>query len=190
MNTDRILEVRISESGDVVRIHMAKIHLAESRLGEVRHTTNHAIAADLKAVFNDAWSDCSRYLAGLHSEEAKADRQLRLAKAEAILDKYPEFLKEWAKKNPDMKVKDNADIRDSFIYRDGEFQKWKVIKDHITSVIALLEAKSKTFERAYWDCKSNLEEQVRIQGTRNFNAGVAQDTQIYDPSLPIGVSKL
>jgi len=188
---EKILEVKAGDSpDDIIRIPMGKIHTAESRLNEVRHTTNHAVAADLKSIFNDAWSDCSRYLAGLQSKEAEADRKLRLAKAEVILDKYPEFLKEWAARNPDMKVKDNQDVRDSYVFRDEEYQKWKIVKDHVRAVVALLEVKSKTFERAYWDCKSNLEEQTRIQAGRNFNSGGVQGTEVFQTGLPIGVSKL
>ena len=187
---EKILEVRTGDSpADVVRIGMAKIHLAESRIGEVRHVGNSSIAADLKAVFNEAWADCAKYLAGLQSHDLKVDRKLKLAKAEAILDKYPEFLRTWAAKNPEMKVKDNQDVRDSFVFKDEEFQKWKKVKDHLQAVIALLEAKSQIFERAYWDCKNNLDEQKRLQDAQNLNTGGILEQEVFNPNIPIGASK-
>lgn len=175
------LEVTCGES-DRIRLDMSRINAAEHRIGEVRAVTNISIASDLKATFNEAWSDCTRHLALLESRLLFIERKLRLAKAEAVLDKYPAFLSSWIKKNADLKLKDNQDIRDSFVYRDAEFQKWQGIKDHVKAVVALIESKAQSLERAYWDCKQNLEEQARLRSQQPMNSGGIADDEVFQAS--------
>lgn len=187
-----VLEIKCADFG-VLRLDMSSINAAESRIGEVRAVTNPAIASDLKATFNEVWSECTKHLALLKYRLLTTERRMKLAKAEAVLDKYPPFLRSWVDSNKDLKLKDNQDIRDSFVYKDAEYQKWLEVKDHIVAAIALIEAKSHSFERAYWDCKNNLEEQAKVRALEQMNTEGLANAEVFTPSQPnadfIGVSK-
>lgn len=149
-----------------VQFDMHRIDYAESRLPEVK-VLNLGVVADLKSVFAEAMSDLGRYLATTRFEYLQAKQQMELARAEALLDRYPDYVRTTLKDNG---MKDNSDIRESFINRDPTFAHWQSIINHLEAMVGLLEAKNKTVERAYWDCRSNMEDLVKINNSRSFNS--------------------
>lgn len=151
---------------DPIQFDMNRIDYAESRLPEVK-VLNLGVVADLKSVFAEAMSDLGRYLATARFEYLQAKQQMELARAEALLDKYPDYVKSTLKDNG---MKDNSDIREAFINRDPMFAHWQSVINHLDAMISLLEAKNKTVERAYWDCRSNMEDLMKINNSRAFNS--------------------
>ena len=184
LDSGRTIEAPRGKSGaSNMQLNMTRVDLAESRLSEVK-TLNIGVAADLKSVFNDAMSDLTRYLALVKYEYLQAKQNMELAKAEALLDKYPEYVRSYLK---DAGMKDNSDIRDAFIARDVQYREWQSIINHLEALTALLEAKNKTIERAYWDCRSNLEDMIKIKSIANYNAS-SNNSSISENFL-VGVSK-
>lgn len=167
-----------------MQLSMIRIDLAESRLSEVK-TLNIGVAADLKSVFNDAMSDLTKYIATMRYEYMQAKQNMELAKAEALLDKYPDYVKTSLKESG---MKDNSDIRDAFIAKDPQYREWQSILNHLEALTALLEAKNKTIERAYWDCRSNIDDMIKIKSITNYNAS-SNSVSISESAVAVGVSK-
>ena len=99
-----------------LQFDMSKIRTGEERLLEAKNV-NPATYADLESCFGERYRDLRRHLTTIGHQLNLADKALRQAKAEVLLDKYPLFLEEKAIK----KTQDNGDLRDAFMMRDPEY---------------------------------------------------------------------
>ena len=172
--TSKVLEVATATSQSPLVFSLSKIHNAEARLPELR-SMNVAVAADLKSQFLEAHAEVLKYQSTISFHRLKAKRQYDIAKADALLDKFPEYADNLRKSGS----KDNADIREAFVCRDPDVFKWKETLDALEAVYIFMENKEKVLDRAYWECKSRIEDHFKITGNRSFNQG--------DDVLPIGV---
>lgn len=133
-----------------LNLDMSKIYLAESRIQETKAVTP-ATAPELKATFNEAAAIVSKYIAWVKYEINMAEKYVGLAKAEVIIDKLPEKLKELRERG----IKDNADLREALVAQDQQYQDRQNAYFALEATKCLLEAKAKSFDRAYWDCKNS-----------------------------------
>ena len=167
---------------DPLRLDMTKVHLAESRIIETKAVTP-ATCAELKATFNESLSIVNKYIAWVKYEISVALTQLDLIKAEVIIDKLPDELHKLKEKG----IRDNADIRSAFISRDPEYQKCHNVAIALEAVKGLLEAKSKSFDRAYWDAKGNAEDKTS-GGYPSYQTSIGELSD--SPDNFMGVSRL
>ncbi len=144
---------------DPLILDMTRIYTAEGRIGETK-SVNSLTAPELKATFNEACSITTKYMAWIKYEILMAEKYLALAKAEVIIDKLPNKIQELKEKG----IKDNSDIRDALVVRDPDYQARQNALYALEAVKALLDSKAKTFERAYWDCRSIAEDRDKFSG--------------------------
>jgi hypothetical protein len=161
-------------------LNMHSIYLTEQRLQETRAVTP-ASAPELRAAFNEACNTVTKYIAWIKYEILTAKKNLDLSRAEILLDKVPEVLKEKG-------IKDNADIREAIVNRDQDYQEKLDVLNTLEATKSLLESKSKTFERAYWDCRDIANDKGRIAASPNFS--VNGDVVAYQEGNFIGKSKI
>ena len=99
-----------------VEFDLSKIRIAESRLLEAK-MVNPITYAELESCFMESFRDLKRHLTTVTYQLALAEKAMEQAKAEVLIDKYPEFLK-----SQDMKKsQDNADLRKAFLMRDEDY---------------------------------------------------------------------
>lgn len=97
-----------------LRMDMAKIREAEHRIPDAR-TVNPITYVGLEHVINEAYRDLKRHLSAIGYQITLADKALEQAKADVILDGYPQFMEGRPKSQ------DNADMRKSFLMRDPDY---------------------------------------------------------------------
>ena len=96
-----------------LRLEMENIREAERRLIEAK-TVNPVTYADLEHTFNESYRDLKRHLSNIGFALTKAHQTMEEAKANALLDKYPDFLEQKG-------LKDNTDNRKGFLTRDVDY---------------------------------------------------------------------
>lgn len=99
-----------------VSFEMANIREAERRLIEAK-TVNPITYSDLEHTFNESYRDLKKHLSAIGYHLDLIDKAMEIAKANVLLDTYPEFLKS----NDMKKSQDNADLRKAFLMRDAEY---------------------------------------------------------------------
>jgi hypothetical protein len=168
-------------------LDMSKVYAAESRINETK-AVNPMTAPELKATFNEACGITTKYIAWLQYEILMAKKYLALAKAEVILDKLPSKVQEL--KNAG--IKDNSDFREALVARDTSYQNCQNTLYALEAVKALLESKVKTFDRAYWDCKSTAEEKDHESSylSTSLKQGSLSISDNEAVAFAIGVTKL
>lgn len=149
-----------------LNLNMHSIYQAEQRLQETR-TVTPGNAPELRGAFNEACNMTTKYIAWIKYEILTAKKNLDLVKAEILLDKVPEILKQKG-------IKDNADIREAIINRDPQYQECLEVLNTLEATKHLLESKAKTFERAYWDCRDVSNDKSRIAALPNFSVDSAR----------------
>lgn len=158
VNSESSLEVpRGDPAAGSLLLDMTMIHKAESRIYETK-VMNTAALPELRGSFNEASGVLAKYLAWIKYEILISKRNFDLAKATVIIDKLPseiERLKE-------LKIKDNADFRSALISKDLNCRTHGDITLALEAVKCFLEAKNKTLERAYWDCKENADKLLKL----------------------------
>lgn len=125
-------------SSPATTLDLSKIYEGERRLVESR-VVNPATYNDLEFVFNEGYREAKTYMSLVGYEITKARKALRDAKARAILDEYPVFLK-------DNKLKDNATVRDAFLERQLDYVAAQDRIDFLVAIESLLDGKIKNFE--------------------------------------------
>lgn len=130
-------------------IEMSAIYKAESRLKEISVISGEA-SKELMGFYIDAISETNKYLGWVTYELMQAEKHLKLVKAEVIIDKLPALLVDYRKNGQ----KDNADIREALMYRDKEYQSQLDIVNGLSAIQEMLEAKTKTFSKAHYACKT------------------------------------
>lgn len=118
LQNDQVLVLPAFGKSPALRMEMAKIREAESRLIEAK-TVNPVTYADLEHTFNESYRDLKRHLSAIGYQIDMADKHLEEVKADILLDKYPEYLSS----NEIKKSNDSADLRKAFMSRDPEYQK-------------------------------------------------------------------
>jgi hypothetical protein len=136
MNNLTIPAFKDSES---VTLPMDAIREGEKRLVEAR-IVNAATYSDLEYCFGEGYREAKKNLSVVGYEIAKAQKAQREAKAIAILDHYPTFLKECG-------LKDNATVRDAYLEKHCEdYVKAQDRIDMLVAMRELIEGKVKVFE--------------------------------------------
>lgn len=93
---------------------MSSTRLAEKRLIEAK-TVNPITYADLEHCFNESYRELKKHVSTLGYQLAMAQKALEIAKANVLLDKYPDFMKDRPKSQ------DNGDMRQAFLMRDTDY---------------------------------------------------------------------
>ena len=152
-----------------LQLDMTLVYEAEGRLFEVR-TVSPATAPELTGYFNEACNLSTKYLAWIEYEILQAEKGFNLAKATVILDKAPEEYKKIAGTG----IKFNEDFREALIARDLECQDRLDALNGLQAIKALIESKSKSFERAYYACRHIAESKQKTAAMPNFSGTIGQ----------------
>ena len=120
-------------------LEMGRIKEAEMRLIEAK-TVSPITYADLEHCYNEAYRDLKRHLSSIGYQIALAQKAMEIAKADALLDKYPDFMKDRPKNQ------DNAATRDAFLIRDeayvaalDRFNQLKALESNMDGKIKVME---------------------------------------------------
>lgn len=130
----------IPEFGDrkAVTLDLSKSRNAESRIIEAK-TVTLASYPELEYAYNEGYRECKYNLVQIGYELTQAEKALRKSRSEALLDRYPEFLKEKG-------LKDNGSIRDAFLEKQEDILKAQDRIDMLKAMEQLLDGKIKVFE--------------------------------------------
>lgn len=93
---------------------MGNIQVAESRMVEAKHVNPYTYP-DLEHTFNEAYRDLKRHMSAVMYQLTLAEKAMETAKANVLLDTYPEFMKDRPKSQ------DNADLRKAFLMKDVDY---------------------------------------------------------------------
>ena len=115
--SDNVMVVPSFGTSPELRMDMSSNREAEQRFIEAK-VVNPSTYSDLEHTFNEAYRDLKRYLSAIGYQIVFAEKALEEAKADILLDKYPQYLEEKGIK----KTQDNADLRKAFIARDEQYQ--------------------------------------------------------------------
>lgn len=121
-------------------LSMEKTREAEIRLVEAK-MVNPSTYSELEFVFNESYRELKSHLAVVGYEISLAEKHLANVKAEIILDRYPEFLKDKPSKF------DNAEVRNAFVQRDEEYQRTLDTINSLKMIETLMDGKVKVMER-------------------------------------------
>lgn len=86
---------------------------AESRLIEAK-TVNPITYSDLEHSFNEAYRELKRHHATVGHEIAKTEKAMEQAKANFLIDKYPDLIE-------NSKLQDNGDTRKAYLMREKDY---------------------------------------------------------------------
>ena len=128
-------------SAPELHLDVAKIRDAETRIIDAKNVSP-ATYADLEHSYNEAYRDLKRHLSTIGYQIVFAEKALEEAKADIILDLYPQYLID----NNIKKTHDNTDLRKAFIARDPVYQ---ACLDRVNMLKALesnFDGKIKVFE--------------------------------------------
>lgn len=126
---------------------------AESRIIEAK-VVNSATYSELEYTFNEGYRQCKTHLSEVGYQIALAKKAMRNAKSVAILDLYPDFLKE-------AKLKDNASVREAFLQRQEDYVRSSDRVDMLIALETLLEGKIKVFENVCRYMKKEIDIVIR-----------------------------
>lgn len=120
-------------------LRMDRIKEAESRLIEAK-TVNPITYSELEHCYNEAYRDLKQHLSAIGYQIALSQKAMEIAKADALLDKYPDFMKDRPKNQ------DNAATRDAFLIRDeayvaalDRFNQLKALESNMDGKIKVME---------------------------------------------------
>lgn len=131
-------------------LDLGRVKEAEGRIVEAR-TVSPITYKDLEYTYNEAWRDLKRYLSAIGYQLALAERALEEAKANVLLDRYPEFM------SGRPKSQDNADMRKAFLSRDEEYSKALDRFNQLKAVESMLDGKAKSFENVCRFMKKSMD---------------------------------
>jgi hypothetical protein len=133
-----------------LRLDMSKIREAEGRIHESK-TVNPSTYKDLEYAFNEAWRDLKRHLSQVGYQISLAEREIEEAKADVLLDKYPEFMAGRPKSQ------DNADTRKAFLARDEGYSQALDRFNQMKALESVLDSKARAFEKTCAFMKKSIE---------------------------------
>lgn len=142
-------------------IYMTRTSIAEKRIIEAK-TVNPVTYAELEYVFNESYRELKANSAAIGFEIGNAEKAISNRKAELLLDLYPEFLKDKPAKF------DNAEIRNSFVNKDAEYQRLLDVLNDLKLLQALTDGKIKVMERV----TAYMKKQIDILLKSGFNSNL------------------
>ena len=151
---NEVLEVPAFGKSPALKLEMGKIREGERRIIEAK-LVNPSTYAELESAYNEAYRDLRRHLANIGYGIAMAEKALEEAKAEILLNRYPEFMKDRPKSQ------DNADLRKAYMSKDPEYQ---AAYDRVAQLKALeanFDGKVKVFERVCAYMKKRMDLIIR-----------------------------
>lgn len=148
-------ELTIPEFGSTPAtvLDVSAIREGESRLIEAK-VVNGGTYNELEYVFNEGYRQAKKHLSVIGYQITLAKKALRTAKSHAILDDYPEFLKE-------SKLKDNATVRDAYLDTKADYTGAQDRIDMLTALECLIEGKIKVFENVCRYMKKQIDLTIR-----------------------------
>ncbi len=103
-----------SQGSQDILLDITKTRESEQRFIEAKDL-NPVTYVDLEHTFNESYRELKRHHATIGWALAQAEKNVEIAKANVLLDKYPDFIKDKDKKS------DNQDMRKAFMMRDPEY---------------------------------------------------------------------
>jgi hypothetical protein len=136
-----------------VVLDLSAVHEAEKRIIEAR-TVNVASYNELEYCFNEGYRCAKKNMAHIGYEITKAEKAKREAKSLALLDFYPDFLRE-------KKHKDSACIRDAYLETFKDYTDAQDRIDLLNAMLNLMEGKVKVFENICRYIKTEIQICIR-----------------------------
>ena len=148
-------ELTIPEFGSTpaIPLDVSAIKEGESRLIEAK-VVNGATYSELEYIFNEGYRQAKKHLSEIGYQITRGKKALREAKSRAILDDYPEFLKE-------KKLKDNATVRDAYLETQLDYVSAQDRIDMLLALECLIEGKVKVFENVCRYMKKQMDLTIR-----------------------------
>lgn len=161
---DHALEIPAFGKSPALKLQMGHIREAEKRLVEAKQVSP-ITYADLEHCFNEAYRNLKSHLSLVGYQIALAEKAMEDAKANILLDKYPEFMKDRPKSQ------DNADMRKAFMMRDPEYIAALDRFNQLKALESNFDGKVKVFERvcAYMKKQMDLLLRSGISGTNLYS---------------------
>lgn len=137
-----------------IRVDLTKTREAEGRLREAQHVGPSSYA-NLEYTFNESYRELKTGLAAVGYKLALAEKELKLAKSEVILDKYPDFIKDKPRSM------DNTHTREAFVNKDESVIKAQDRVDMLKALEATLDGKIKVMEKVCAYMKKSIDLVIR-----------------------------
>jgi hypothetical protein len=163
MNNDYSLTIPGFGVTAPVTLDLSKTKVAEDRLPEAEHV-NAANYNSLEYCFNDSYRELRKVISKIAYEITRANKILKAARSEALLDKYPDFLVEHVKKFPNgLKAKDidNKDTREAFLNKDANVIAAQDRIDMLTAMLAIYDGKIRHLEKTCSYMKKEMDMNIR-----------------------------
>ena len=141
---------------------ISKIREGEKRLIEAK-VVNGATYSELEYTYNEGYREAKKYLSVIGYELTRAQKALRDAKSEFLLDRYPEELKK-------IELKDSVSLREAFLEKEPNYVAAQDRIDMLKAIESLLEGKIKVFENVCRYMKKQIDIENR-SGTNNHYTG-------------------
>lgn len=122
-----------------IRLDISALKEAERRAIEAKDV-NPSTYSDLEHCFNESYRELKRHLATVGYQLLKAENEYEKSKSIALLDKYPEFMRDKPAKM------DTAEYRKAFLVRDVETQEAKDRLDSLKALEVFLDGRIKVME--------------------------------------------
>lgn len=110
---------------------------------------------DLEFCFNEAYRELIRHNAQVGFQLDMADKSLESAKADFLLDKYPDLIKDRPKSQ------DSADLRKAFLMRDADYVAALDRVALLKAIQAHVEGRIKVFERTCQYMRKQMDIMIR-----------------------------
>jgi hypothetical protein len=139
---NRSVAIRLPGVGRLpeLRLELSKTQEAEARLHEAQQV-NPATYANLEYCYNESWRELKRAYAAVTYRLDKANEEIENIKAEILLDKWPEYIKDKPKSF------DNMDMRKAYIQQQKPYLDATDHRDQVKAIEILIESRMKTMER-------------------------------------------
>lgn len=148
------IEIPSLGSLPAIRVELTHTREAEKRALEAR-TVNPATYTDLETCFTQAYRELKNNIATVSYHITKTENALEKAKAHALFDKYPEFMKNRSKSS------DTADTRKAFLALDPEVQAIKERLDSLQALNLFLDGRVKVVEKISSYMKKSMDLIIR-----------------------------
>lgn len=163
-NQQAVMTIPAFGSGKPTDLTLTATVTAERRLLEAR-TVSPLTYTDLEHCFNESYRELRTNMAQIGFMIAEAEKAIKKAKAEVLLDKYPEFMQGRPKSQ------DNADMREAFLTRDEAYMSAVDRLNQLKATEALFDGKIKVMENVCRYMKKQMDLILRsgLSGTNLYN---------------------
>ena len=158
-----VMTIPAFSSGAPTELSLTFTASAEKRLIEAR-TVNPITYTDLEHCFNESYRELRTNLAKLGFMLAEAEKTAKKARAEFLIDKYPELMKDRPKSQ------DNADMREAFLTRDDAYMAALDRVNQLKATEALFDGKIKVMENVCRYMKKQMDLILRsgLSGSNHY----------------------